>query len=97
MVDDDFDDLLAGVEMLQDSSQELLTFAAANLDFCESGDSDDLLENLDQPDGDVDSSVLADDAVPREMKLQSQLSSQHISKYKLVWNSPWNTSWTNSF
>lgn len=36
MSDDDFDDLLDGVDVLHDSSQESLTKAAANLDFVES-------------------------------------------------------------
>ena len=40
MDDEDFDDLLAGVDSLEDSSQESLTFAAANLDFFENSDCD---------------------------------------------------------
>ena len=35
MDDDDFDDLLAGVEQIEGSSQEPLTTAATNLDFCD--------------------------------------------------------------
>ena len=38
MDDEDFDDLLAGADLLPDSSQESLTSAAAKLDFCDSDD-----------------------------------------------------------
>lgn len=40
MDDEDFDDLLAGVDMLPGSSQESLTSAAAKLDFCNDSDHD---------------------------------------------------------
>lgn len=50
MSDDDFDDLLDGVDVLHDSSQESLTNAAANLDFIES----DVRPALARPDGLLD-------------------------------------------
>lgn len=45
MDDEEFDDLLAGVDLLQDSSQESLTSSAANLEFCDDSDQDDRVEN----------------------------------------------------
>lgn len=41
MDDEEFDDLLAGVDLFEGSSQESLTVAAANLHFCEQSDLDE--------------------------------------------------------
>lgn len=41
MDDEEFDDLLAGVDFLEGSSQESLTSAAANLHFCDDSNDDD--------------------------------------------------------
>ena len=72
MDDDDFEDLFAEADLLQDSSQESLTYAAADLDRLDV-DTDDALAPLFCPPGTPPTSVTShSDEDSRAPRIESQ-------------------------